>query len=45
MLFYSEKKEAVVKQLESDTVKGLDSAEAARRQEQYGKNKLKEKKS
>ena len=45
MLFYSEKKEAVVKQLESDTVKGLDSAEAARRQKQYGKNKLKEKKS
>lgn len=45
MIFYSEKKEAVIEKLGSNMTRGLDAAEIARRQETYGKNKLKEKKS
>ena len=44
MVFYSEKKEAVLKELQSDLEKGLSSASIAGREAQYGKNKLDEKK-
>ncbi len=44
MNVYSEKAENVLEELQTDSVKGLTSAQVAERVEKYGENKLKEKK-
>lgn len=44
MLFYSEEKELVVKELSTDIVKGLSEAQAAEKRSRFGDNKLQEKK-
>ncbi len=44
MQYYSEKLEAVCEELKTDKVSGLSEAEAKKRLEQYGENKLREKK-
>lgn len=44
MLFYSEEKELVVKELSTDIVKGLSEAQAAQKRSRFGDNKLQEKK-
>lgn len=44
MLFYSEKKEDVVKELSADTSKGLSEAQVADKRCRFGENKLLEKK-
>ena len=44
MNYYSESSENVVKKLSSDITRGLSKAQAEEKQEQYGKNKLREKK-
>ena len=42
MIAHFEKKEEIIKQLETDSVNGLSSNQAAAKLEQYGKNKLRE---
>ena len=42
MIAHFEKKEEIIKQLETDAVNGLSSSQAAAKLEQYGKNKLRE---
>lgn len=44
MLFHSEEKELVVKELSTDIVKGLSDAQAAEKRSRFGDNKLQEKK-
>ena len=44
MLFHDQSREDVLKALSTDRQKGLDTGEVARRQEQYGANRLREKK-
>lgn len=44
MLFHSEEKELVVKELSTDIVKGLSEAQAAEKRSRFGDNKLQEKK-
>ncbi|NLF37699.1 MAG: cation-translocating P-type ATPase [Clostridiaceae bacterium] len=42
MIAHFERKEEIIKQLETDSVNGLSSNQAAAKLEQYGKNKLRE---
>jgi Ca2+-transporting ATPase len=42
LIAHFEKKEEIIKQLETDSVNGLSSNQAAAKLEQYGKNKLRE---
>lgn len=44
MLFHSEEKELVVKELSTDIVKGLSEAQAAEKRSRFGDNRLQEKK-
>lgn len=44
MLFHSEEKELVVKELSADIVNGLSEAQAAQKRRRFGDNKLQEKK-
>lgn len=44
MLFHSEEKELVVKELSTDIVKGLSDAQAAEKRSRFGDNRLQEKK-
>lgn len=44
MLFHSEEKELVVKELSTDIVKGLSEAQAAEKHSRFGDNRLQEKK-
>lgn len=44
MLFHSEEKELVVKELSTDIVKGLSEAQAAQKRSRFGDNRLQEKK-